>query len=188
MFRDVLLRVLFLRQLPGPTARIVLYRVDVKDAFRQVFVDPEGTPVFGYGMGEYVVVDLRLQFGWRNTPGFWGLMASALKHSHTHSTFKDAAVSPQGAAAVEHMRLAPPRGASVTSLPRDRRTVSGSGGHAGSRFSYDTTQTKALLSRFSGGRTIVAACGLCSRCRRTTFACWAYVARPTVLFVRQRNH
>ena len=45
-------------------------------------------------------------------------MASALEHSHTHSTFQDAAVSPQGAAAVEHVRLAALRGGSVTSLPR----------------------------------------------------------------------
>ena len=138
MFRYVLLRVLFLRQLHGPTARIALCRVDVKDAYRQVLVDLVGAPGFGYAVGEYVVVDLRLQFGWRKSPGFWGLMASALEHSHTHSTFQDAAVSPRGAAAVEHMRLAPPRGASVTSLPRDCRPVSGSGGPAASRFSYDT--------------------------------------------------
>ena len=102
----------------------------MKDAYRQVLVDPVGA----YAMGEYVVVDLRLQFGWRKSPGFWGLMASALEHSHTHSTFQDAAVSPQGAAAVEHVCLAPLRGGSVTSLPRDCRTVSGSGGYAGSRF------------------------------------------------------
>ena len=90
--------------------------------------------MFAYPMGGYVVVDLRLQFGWRKSPGFWGLMVSALEHAHTHSTFQDAAVSPQGAAAVEHVRLAPPRGGSVRSLPRDCRTVSGSGGYAGSRF------------------------------------------------------
>ena len=134
MFRDVLLRVLFLRQLHGPTARIVLCRVDVKAAYRQVLVDPVGAPVFGYAVGEYVVVDLRLQFGWRNSPRFWGQIAFALEHSHTHSTFQDAAVSPQRAAVVKHVRLAPPRGGSVTSLPRDGRTVSGSGGYAGSHF------------------------------------------------------
>ena len=51
MFRDVLLRVLFLRQKHGPAARIVLCRFDVKDAFRQVFVDPVVASVFGYAMG-----------------------------------------------------------------------------------------------------------------------------------------
>ena len=65
-------RVLFLRQLLGPTARIVLCRVDVKDAYRQVLVDPVGAPAFAFAMGKYVVVDLRLQFGWRHSPGSGG--------------------------------------------------------------------------------------------------------------------
>ena len=132
VLRDVLLRVLVLRQIHGATARIVLCHVDEKYAFRQVLVDPVGAPVFGYAMGGYVVVDLRSQFGWRNSPRFWGLMASALEHAHTHTTFQDAAVFQQGAAAVQHVRLAPPRGGSVRSFPRDCRTVSGSGGFAGS--------------------------------------------------------
>ena len=85
--------------------------------------------MFGYATGEYVVVDLRLQFGWRNSPGFWGLMPSALENSHTHSTFQDAAVFPQGAAAVERVRLTPLRGVSVPYLPRDCRTISGSSGY-----------------------------------------------------------
>ena len=38
VLRDVLLRVLFLRQMHGPTAGIVLCRVDVKDAYRQALV------------------------------------------------------------------------------------------------------------------------------------------------------
>ena len=82
----------------------------MKDAFGQVLVDPVGTPVFGYATGGYVVVDLRLQFGWRRNPGFSGLVASALEHAHTYSTFQDAAVSPQGAAAVEYAQLSRRRG------------------------------------------------------------------------------
>ena len=67
---DVLLRVLVLRQMHGSTDRIVSCRVDVLDAFRQGLVDPLQAPVFGYAMGKYVVVDLRLQFGTRNSTGF----------------------------------------------------------------------------------------------------------------------
>ena len=59
----VLLRVLFSRKKHGPIARTVLCRVDVKDAFRQVLVDPARAPVFGYSIGGYVVVDICLQFG-----------------------------------------------------------------------------------------------------------------------------
>ena len=77
-----------LRQLHDPTARIVLCRVYVKDAYRQVLVDPVMAPVFGYAMGEYVVVDLLFQFGWRNSPEFYRLMASALKHPTSNLRFK----------------------------------------------------------------------------------------------------
>ena len=97
----------------------------MKDVFVQVFFDPVGAPVFGYEMAENVVVDLRLKFVWRDSPRIWGLMTSAREHAHTHCKFQDAAVSPQGPAAVEHVRLAPPRGGSVRSLPRDCQTVSG---------------------------------------------------------------
>ena len=64
VLREVLLRVLFLRQTHGRSARIVLCRVDVKEAFRQVLVDPVGASLFGYVTGGRVVVDLQLQFGW----------------------------------------------------------------------------------------------------------------------------
>ena len=183
VLRDVLLRVLFLRQIHGPTAKIVLFHVDMKYAFRQVLVDPVEAPVFLYAMGSYVVVNLRLQFGWRNSPGFWGLMASALEHVHTHSTFQDLAVSPQGAAAVEHVRHAPLRRGSVRSLPRNCRPVSGSDGYAGSCFFVRYYVDDGILAEVQwwpdGRRSMRAAR---SRWRRTTFACWAYVARPTLLF------
>ena len=83
VLRDVLLRVLFLRLRHGSTAWILLCRVDVKDDVRQVPVDLAGAPTFGYVAGGHVVVDLCLQFGWRNSPGFWGLGSSVLEHSHS---------------------------------------------------------------------------------------------------------
>ena len=132
MLRDVLLRVLFLRQRHDSTARILLCRADVKDALRQVPADPAGAPTFWYVVGGHVVVDLRLQSGWRNSPGFWGLVSAALEHSQTHSTFQDAVVSPQGA--VGHVCLAPSRGSPVVSLPRDCKPVPGVGGNTESSF------------------------------------------------------
>ena len=120
-------RVLFLVQTHGRRARILLCRVDVKGAFRQDFVDKSGTPNFGYVPGDRVVLDFRLQFGWCNSPGIWGLMASALEHAHTHPTFQGADVSQQGAAAVGLVELSPPRGIRVVAIP-----VPGSGGNTGS--------------------------------------------------------
>ena len=109
-------------------------RVDAKDAFRQAPVDPAVAPAFGYVVGGRVVVDLRLQFTWGNSPGFWGLVSSALEHSHTHSTFQEAVVSPHGAAAVDHVCLAPSRGSPVVPFPSDCRPVPGVGGKTGSYF------------------------------------------------------
>ena len=103
--------------------------MDVEDVFRQVSVDPAGAPNFGYVFGDHVVVDLRLRFGWRINPGFWGLMASALEHAHTHSRFQGADFFQQGAAAVAHVELSPPRGVRVVAIPRDCGPVLGSGGN-----------------------------------------------------------
>ena len=99
-----------------------------------MLVDPIGASVFGYVTGGRVVVDLRLQFGWQNSPGYWGLLASAHEQTHTRSTFQGALVPPQGAAVVAHVGIAPPRGVPVVSLPRDCRPVHGGGGNARSYF------------------------------------------------------
>ena len=56
------------------------------------------------------------------------------EHAHTRSSFQGAVVSPQGAAAVAHVGIAPPRGVPVVSLSRDCRPVPGGGGNAGSYF------------------------------------------------------
>ena len=64
--------VMFLRQTHISSAQILLCRVDVKDSFRQVLVDPACARVSGNVFGNGVVVDLRLQFGCRNRPGFGG--------------------------------------------------------------------------------------------------------------------
>ena len=108
--REVLLRVMVLRKTYGGSARILLCRVDVKDVFRRVLADPAGAPAFGYVFVDRVVVDLRLKFGWCNSPGFWGLMASALEHARTQSTFQGADGSQKEAAVVAHVGISPPRG------------------------------------------------------------------------------
>ena len=130
---DILSRILFLRQLHGEEAEIMLCRVDVREAFRQVVVDPSRAAVFGYVMGDSVVVDLRSQFGWRSSPGFWSLFSSALEHSHTHTTFQTASVLPMGAEAVQHVKVVPPT-VSAARLPRDCATIVMDGGFAGSVF------------------------------------------------------
>ena len=129
----ILSRILFLRQLNGEDVEIMLCRVDVREAFRQVLVDPSKASVFGYVMGDVVVVDLRCQFGWRSSPGFWSLFSSALEHSHTHTTFQTASVLPVGAESVDHVHIVSPT-APAARLPRDCATIVKDSGLAGSAF------------------------------------------------------
>ena len=44
----------------------------------------------------FVVVDRRLVFGWRNSPGFYCLFAGAIEHVHVSTSFDDAVVTPPG--------------------------------------------------------------------------------------------
>ena len=118
VLREVLPRVMLLRQTHGSSARILLCRVDVKYVFRRVLVYPAGAPAFGYVFENGVVVDLRLQFWWRNSPGFWGLMACALEHAHTHSTFQGADVSQKRGCCRRARRNFPAAGGSSCLYPR----------------------------------------------------------------------
>ena len=68
IFGDVCRRIMYLRQCHGVIDRVMLCRIDVKDAFRQIPVDPLHAAKFGYVFDEYAVVDLFLQFRWRSSP------------------------------------------------------------------------------------------------------------------------
>ena len=131
--------------------------MDVKEAFRQVLVDSVGASVFGYVTGGRVVVDLRLQFGWRNSPGYWGFLASALKHAHTRSTFQGAVVSPQGAAAVAMLEL-PRHGGFRWCRSRVIVALSLVGAAMpGATSSCGTTSMMVFSSRCSGGLMVAVA-------------------------------
>ena len=82
VLRDIVWRILFLRRTLAPHTHIMLSKMDVKDAFRQVAVEWDGCTKFGDVFGDSVVVDRRLVFGWRNSPGFNCLLAGAIEHAH----------------------------------------------------------------------------------------------------------
>lgn len=70
VIRDVLWRILYPRRTFGDGARIVLRTMDAKYAFRQVPVEWERSPTFGYVFRDLIVGDKRLKFGRRNYLGF----------------------------------------------------------------------------------------------------------------------
>ena len=73
VFGGVCRRIPYLRQHHDVVACVMLCRIDVKDAFRQIPVDPLHTPKFDYVFDEYAVVDLFRLFGWRSSPGRWSM-------------------------------------------------------------------------------------------------------------------
>lgn len=83
VFERFLLRIYKLR-LRYPDAHIVLAKMDVKDAFRQLYFDPRLAPLFSYRWGSHVVIDLRMGFGWAGAPGFFYRWMKALKAFMRH--------------------------------------------------------------------------------------------------------
>lgn len=135
VLRDVVWRVLFLRKTFGTGVRIVLSKIDMTDAFRQVPVCGRDSPVFGYSFGKWVIVDRRLEFGWTNSPGNFCLLTSAIEHAHLHTKFDDAVVTNQGKVATQHITV--PAAVGVESpppFPPHCRIPPGVGGGAADNF------------------------------------------------------
>lgn len=168
VLRNIVWRILFLRQKFGPQARIVISKMDVAEAFRQVAVCWAGAPVFGYVFRDWVVVDRRLQFGWRNSPGFFCLFSSALQHSHSETSPRDAVVTKQGRDATQHVEVRSPMAPECpASFPSGVRTPSGSGG--GERDNFfglfymdDAVLVEAIPESGSSSRCLQASASLAS--------------------------
>ena len=69
-----------------PVERILMSKADVVDPFRNVRVHPDQAHSFCYTVGDLVVIDFRLTFGWSGSPGFWGVMSAAAEHAHCNTT------------------------------------------------------------------------------------------------------
>ena len=123
---------MYLRQRHGVVARVMLCRIDVKDAFRQIPVDPLHAAKFGYIFDEYAVENLFLQFGWRSSPGFRDLVTSSLEHAHNQTSFQDAVVSEHGRSAVAYVRVDADACWETMPIPPDCERVPSAGVVAGS--------------------------------------------------------
>ena len=63
-------------------------KADVSDAFRNVRVDSDQAHNCCYSVGDLVVVDVRLTFGWSGSPGFWGVISAAAEHAHCNTPLR----------------------------------------------------------------------------------------------------
>ena len=134
VLRDIMWRIRNLRQRFGGGARIALRKMDVKDAFRQVPVEITREPVFGYVFIGLMVVDRRLHFGWRNSPGFWSLFALAFEHAHNNTSYRGAVCTDSGREATRHVVVRPPCESRTAALPPGYVAPPGRGGGADDSF------------------------------------------------------
>lgn len=72
--------------------------------------------MFAYVFGDFLVVDLRLQFGWRGSPDWFGLTAGAIEYAQCNTPAEEAVLTPSGIKVVEHVKVEPPTGRSVVLL------------------------------------------------------------------------
>ena len=135
VLRDIIWRVLFLRQKFGTGVDIVISKVDMTDAFRQVRVQGAKSSVFGYSCEDLVIIDRCLDFGWTNSPGNYCLLTSALEHAHLQTSAGDATVTAEGWKATQHIDvIEPPVSPPPPSFPPGCRTPPGAGGGKADRF------------------------------------------------------
>ena len=80
-------------------------KADVSDAFRNGRVDPNEAHIFYYTVGELVVIDVRLTFGWSESPGFRGVMSAAAEHAHCNTTIKTAQLLNEGIDMMAHVKI-----------------------------------------------------------------------------------
>ena len=82
--------------------------MDVKSAFRQVGVAPDRAAAFACRLEDLVFVDLRLQFGWRGSPGWRGVVVSAIQEAYWSTTWTTAGTSAAATEATSHVGAAKP--------------------------------------------------------------------------------
>lgn len=103
-------------------------------AFRQMPVEPPSVAAAVFMLNDHVMMNLRLQVGWRKSPGFWSIGASALAYTHSNSSLRDAVVCEQGMAAITHVSIDAGTEWETIPIPPDCERLPASGGDAGDQF------------------------------------------------------
>ena len=114
-----------------PQKRIPMSKVNVSDAFQNVRVDPDKAHNFCCTIGELVVIDFRLTFGWSGSPGFRGVVSAAAAHAHCNKTIDSAQLLDEGKKMMAHVKVVERwEDGKPTPIPPDAnvRTHSGGGG------------------------------------------------------------
>lgn len=79
--------------------------MDVSSACRHIPVEWSKAPTFSFTYGDNVMVDFRLPFGWRSSPGWWNLAASAVQFAHRNTSVTSAKILPEARKLVRHVKV-----------------------------------------------------------------------------------
>lgn len=80
-------------------------------------------------IGDVLVADFRLTFGWAGSPGFWGVMASAVEHSHRNTNVHNIQLVDEGIEMMSHVKIVEPwEHGPPTRVPRDANVKPHDGG------------------------------------------------------------
>ena len=91
---------------PTPsTAPPLMATTGVNDSYRNVRIDPNQARNVCYTVGDFVVIDFRLTFGWTGSPGNFGVMTSAAEHSHCNTDLSNVQRLPEGVNMVERVEV-----------------------------------------------------------------------------------
>ena len=85
---------------------ILMSKVGVSGAFRNVRVDPGQAHNLFYLVADLIVIGFRLACGWSGSPGFWGSLAAAAEHAHCTTTLEFARLLDEGEKMMAHVKLA----------------------------------------------------------------------------------
>ena len=68
-----------------PKLRLLMATTEVNDYVRNVRIYPDQPHNFGYTLGNLLVVDFRLPFGWTGSLGYFGVTALAAEYAHRNN-------------------------------------------------------------------------------------------------------
>lgn len=105
---NIIRRTCGLREAVGPAVPIFTSKLDVKDAFRRIHVEWAKASYFAYMVGDFIVVDFRLLFGWRNSPGWWALTASDICHAYRNTNARNADVLADACEIAKNVKVVQP--------------------------------------------------------------------------------
>lgn len=112
-----------------PAKRILVTKTDVASALRNVRISPDHAHKFCYVIGDVLVADLRLVFGWAAPPGLSGVVASAAEHSHRNTNVVNAELVEEGREIMSHVKITPPwEAGSPTRVPAEASVTPHEGG------------------------------------------------------------